>query len=230
VLAPVSDPSNPNPGSLNRPVHDANLGDVEFGVRYQFTDGHNGAPYLIAGVQAVAPTGRGPFSVPYDDIGNALQAATGAGFWGITPNVTAILPTDPAVLFGTLGYTFNLGRSFNTRIGPALVTHVRPGGEPNVSMGVALSLNPRVSISFGYAHTLALGTKTWLRTIDSNGNLGPLSESETRSLQLGRLLFGLSYRISPRKTINWALEAGVTDDAPDIRATLRIPIDFDIGG
>jgi hypothetical protein len=230
VLAPVSDPSTPNAGQLNRPVTDANLGDVEFGARYQLTNGRDGAPYLIAGVQAIAPTGRGPFSVPYDSLGNGLKAATGSGFWGITPNVTAILPTDPAVLFATLGYTFNLGRSYNTTIGPAHVDHVQPGDEPNASFGVAISLNPRTAISLGYAHTMAFGSKTKLRAIDATtGALGPVSFSKTRSLQLGRLLFGVSYRVSPVTTINWAVEAGVTDDAPDVRATLRIPINFDTG-
>jgi hypothetical protein len=230
VLAPVSDPSTPNAGQLNRPVIDADLGDVEFGARYQLTSGRDGAPYLIAGVQAVAPTGRGPFSIPYDSFGNALKAATGSGFWGITPNVTAILPTDPAVLFATLGYTFNIGRSYDTMIGPARVEHVSPGGEPNASFGVAISLNPRTAISLGYAHTMAFGTRTLLRTVDSQtGEPGPLTSSKTRSLQLGRLLFGVSYRVSPVTTINWAIEAGVTDDAPDVRATLRIPINFDTG-
>jgi hypothetical protein len=230
VLAPVSDPSTPNAGQLNHPVSDAHLGDVEFGARYQLTNGRDGAPYLIAGVQAIAPTGRGPFSVPYDSLGNGLKAATGSGFWGITPNVTAILPTDPAVLFATLGYTFNLGRSYDTTIASSHVEHVQPGDEPNASFGVAISLNPRTAISLGYAHTMAFGSKTKLRTVDATtGALGPVSFSTTRSLQLGRLLFGVSYRVSPVTTINWAVEAGVTDDAPDVRATLRIPINFDTG-
>lgn len=230
VLAPVSDPSTPNAGQLNRPVTSARVGDAEFGVRYQLNDGLHGAPYFIAGVQFVAPTGRGPFSVQYDELGNALQAATGSGFWGVTPNVTAILPTDPAVLFATLGYTFNLGRSFDRVIGPVRVEHVQPGGEPSASFGMALSLNQRAAISFGYAHTMALRARTKLRAINANDeSLGPITINRSRSLQLGRLLFGVSYRVSPSTTINWAVETGVTDDSPDVRATIRIPIGFDTG-
>jgi hypothetical protein len=40
---------------------------------------------------------------------------------------TAILPSDPVVLFGTLGYTMNIGRSVNTRIPPVIIDYVDPG-------------------------------------------------------------------------------------------------------
>jgi len=228
VLAPVADPNNPNAGQLDRAVTNANLGDVEFGFRYQFTNGHNGSPYLIAGVQAVVPSGIGPFSVPYDSLGNALKATTGAGFWGITPNLTAILPTDPAVLFATLGYTINIGRNVDKMIGPAFIEHVSPGGEPNASVGIAISLNPRTSISFGYAHTWVLGTRTRFETTNTQtGELGDETTIKTRDLQLGRLLFGISYRVNPKTTINWTVEGGLTADAPEVRTAIRIPFTFD---
>ena len=229
VLAPVADPSNPNAGQLDKAVNNGNLGDVDFGVRYQFTDGHNGSPYLIAGVQAIAPSGTNPFTVPRDSLGNALKAATGAGFWGVQPNLTAILPTDPAVLFGTIGYTYNFPNSPNSVIGPALIERVWPGGEPSASAGIAISLNPRTSISLGYAHTWVLGTKSRLRTFNTQtGEYNDPTTQKTRDLQLGRFLFGISYRVNQRTTINWSIEAGVTDDATDLRTTLRIPLTFDL--
>ena len=229
ALAPVVNNGSGADLGTDRSVANGNLGDVDFGLRYQFTDGRAGLPYLIVGVQAVAPTGTDPFGVPRDPLGNPLRAATGAGFWGITPNITAILPTDPAVLFGTLGYTFNFGRRIGRQIGPAIVDRVTPGGEPAASLGIAISLNPRTSISLGYAHTLALGTKTQLRTIDpQSGAVSDPMTIRTRDLQLGRLLFGVSYRTSPRTTINWNVEIGATDDATDLRTTLRIPLSFDI--
>ncbi|WP_294395450.1 hypothetical protein [uncultured Sphingomonas sp.] len=229
ALAPVVDNGDGSNVGTDRTVTDSNLGDVDFGARYQITDGQNGFPYLITGVQAVAPTGTDPFAVPRDTLGNPLRAATGAGFWGVTPNLTAILPTDPAVLFGTLGYTFNFGRNIERRIGSAIVERVTPGGQPAASVGIAISLNPRTSLSLGYAHTLALGTKTRLRTIDPrNGAESDAMTVRTRDLQLGRLLFGVSYRTSPRTTINWNLELGATDDATDMRTTLRVPLNFQL--
>lgn len=228
ALAPVVNQAMPGLG-VDRSVSNSNLGDIDFGARYQFTDGRNGFPFLIAGVQAVAPTGTDPFGVPRDPLGNPLQAATGAGFWGVTPTLTAILPTDPAVLFGTFGYTFNIGRDVGRWIGPAFLERVTPGGSPAASVGVAVSLNPRTSLSFGYAHTVALGTRTRLRTIDpQTGAMGDSMRIRTRDLQLGRLLFGMSYRPNARTTINWNVEVGATEDASDVRTTLRIPLSLDI--
>ena len=227
VLAPVANPSSPNAGQIDTPVTAGSIGDIDFGVRYQITNGHNGSPYLIAGVQAVAATGTDPFTVPRDQLGNALKAATGAGFWGVTPNLTAILPSDPAVLFATIGYTRNFGRNINSQIGSALIERVRPGDEPTASAGIAISLNPRTSVSFGYAQTWAFGTSTRVRTISStDGSLGPEMDTTSRSLQLGRFLFGVSYRTSPKTTINWNVEVGATQDAADVRTSLRIPFTF----
>jgi hypothetical protein len=228
VLAPVANPTQPNAGQLDRPVTGANIGDVDFGVRYQFTDGRNGAPYLIAGVQAVAPTGTDPFKVPRDALGNALKGATGAGFWAVTPNVTAILPTDPAVLFATLGFTYNFARDINRQIGAAFVERVAPGNQPSASAGIAIALNPRTSISLGYAQTWALGTRTRVRALDQTTQaLGDPMTTVSRDLQIGRLLFGVSYRTTPSTTINWNVEVGATDDAADVRTTLRVPFTFD---
>ena len=224
ALAPVVNNGATSPVGTDQHTVDGNLGDIDFGARYQITNGSAGFPYIIAGVQAVAPTGTDPFAVPRDALGNPLRAATGAGFWGVTPTLTAILPTDPAVLFGTLGYTVNFGRDIGRRIGTAIVDRVAPGGEPSASVGIAVSLNPRTSLSLGYAHTMALGTKTTLRVIDAQtGDVSAPMRVRTRDLQLGRLLFGVSYRTSARTTINWNLELGATDDATDLRTTLRIP-------
>lgn len=228
VLAPVANPNQPNAGQIDDPVTGTNIGDLDFGMRYQFTDGRNGAPYLIAGLQAVAPTGSDPFRVPRDSLGNALKAATGAGFWALTPNVTAILPSDPAVLFATLGYTYNFARNINRQIGAAYVERVMPGQQPSASAGIAISLNPRTSLSLGYAHTWAFGTKTRVRALNqTTQDLGDAMIARSRDLQIGRLLFGVSYRTAPTTTINWNLELGATEDASDVRTTLRIPFSFD---
>ena len=227
VLAPVANPSTPNAGQIDSPVTAGTIGDIDFGLRYQLTNGQNGSPYFIVGVQAVAPTGTDPFAVPRDALGNALRAATGAGFWGVTPNLTAILPSDPAVLFATIGYTRNFGRDINTQIGSAFIERVRPGDAPSASAGIAISLNPRTSISFGYAQTWAFGTATRVRTLNTTDmSLGPATDTKSRSLQLGRFLFGVSYRTSPKTTINWNVEVGATSDAADVRTSLRIPFTF----
>lgn len=227
VLSPVSTAPGSSTGTRDFAVHATGLGDIEVGVRYQALVGSEGHPYLIGGLQLLAPTGSSPFSAPRDSLGNATRSFTGAGFWGITPNVTALLPSDPALLFATLGYTVNFSRNINRSIGDTFIDKVRPGGEPSLSVGVGLALNPRTSISFGYAHTWSFGTWTRVRFMDRSlpvPALGDAVEGTSRDLQIGRLLLGVSFRTSETRTYNWNVEIGATDDAADVRTTLRIPL------
>lgn len=201
------------------------LGDIELSARYQLLAAHGGLPYLIGNLQVVTPTGGNPFNVPRRPTGEELEAATGAGFWGVSPSVTAILPTDPAVLFGTIGYTKNFGRSFGARIGDVLVDRVEPGDALSFSAGIGISLNQRTSINLGYAHSWAFGTKTWTRRLDQSSNpVGDPILQTSRDLQVGRFLFGMTYRATDRASINWSVEVGATQDATNMRSVLRVPL------
>lgn len=200
------------------------IGDLELSMRYQLTNARRGLPFLIANLQAVIPTGTDPFGVPRDALGRALRSATGAGFYGISPSITAILPSDPVVLFGTLGYTFNLSNDVNTIIPPVIVEHVDPGDAIAASAGIGISFNERTTINLGYAHTWAFGTLTRTRPLEPD-NINPdvVTTTTSRDLQIGRFLFGMTYRVSERASVNWSVEVGATDDAADVRTILRIP-------
>lgn len=207
------------------------LGDLELSARYQFVGARGGWPYLIGNMQVVIPTGSDPFNVPRSGSGDELKAATGSGFWGVSPSLTAILPSDPAVLFGTIGYTRNFGRSFGVRIGDAILDYVRPGDALSFSGGIGISLNQRTSINLGYAHSWAFGTRTVTRVVDTSRNVinGPF-EATSRDLQIGRFLFGMTYRVSDRASVNWSVEVGATRDATGLRSVLRIPLILLSGG
>jgi hypothetical protein len=232
VLAPIAGSENPpgsGAGTRDRASNDQGLGDVEFGARYQLTNGTGGWPFLIAGISAIAPTGSNPFKVPRDATGQPLKAATGAGFWGLSPSLTVLMPTDPAVLFGSLGYTVNFEERIGRYIGDTLIERVDPGDGPSASAGIGISLNQRTSLSLGYSHQWLFGTDTVVRVIDRTRTPPELTDpitNRTRDLQLGRFMFGVSYRASPSTTINWNVELGATDDATDVRTTLRIPFTF----
>jgi hypothetical protein len=212
-------------GEINQSTDDTGLGDIEFNARYQLFAARGDLPYLIANLQVTAPTGSSPFEVPRSFTGRALEAATGAGFWGISPSLTAISRTDPAVLFGSIGYTHNFSEDVDTLIPPVRLASVDPGDSVDASLGIGIALNQRTSFNLGYAHTWTFGstTEAFLLEPDANGSLGPIFQN-TRDLQIGRLLFGISHRANNRVTLNWSVEVGATDDAADIRTTLRIPI------
>lgn len=222
VLAPVAGSTGDDPAATrDSSASGSGIGDVELSARYQLASARRGLPFLIANLQVVAPTGSNPFEVRRDNAGLPLEAATGAGFWGVSPSLTAILPSDPAVLFGTLGYTRNFARNVSTTIGDVQIDRVDPGDAVSASAGIGISLNQRTSFNLGYAHSWVFGTKTRTRFADGSG--APVTAT-SRDLQLGRFLFGVTYRVSDRINLNWAVEVGATEDATDLRTVVRIPI------
>ncbi len=225
VVTPIVPGETPEP--IASSVNGTGIGDLELSARYQLLSGRPGRPFLIANLQGVIPTGESAFDVPRDALGRQLEAATGAGFFAISPSLTAILPSDPAVLFGTLGYTHNFGDDVNTEIGDLRIERVQPGGAISASFGLGVSLNQRTSFNLGYAHSWVLGTETKVRLRNPPENNDPgLITQNSRDLQLGRLLFGVTYRINNRANLNWAFEVGATEDATDLRAVIRLPVVF----
>ncbi len=229
ITAPVAGSTNDDLArTIDNSVNNSNIGDLELTARYQLNDGGRNTPFLIANLQATIPTGDDPFSIRRDQFGIPLESATGAGYYGISPSLTAILPTEPAVLFGTLGYTFNLAENVETIVPPVQIEKVDPGDQLAASVGIGLSLNDRTSINFGYNHTWAFSTKTWTRQLDEQTGV-PVGERElakSRDLQVGRFLFGISQKFSDKIQLNWSMELGATEDAPDVRVAFRLPIKF----
>lgn len=222
ILTPIDDPGNES-AVTDRSVTGTGIGDIELQARYQLTNARDGWPFLIGNLSLVIPTGSDPFAIERTPLGNPRKAATGSGFWAISPSVTAIVPTDPAVLFGSIGYTHNFSRSVDTLVPPIIISKVKPGRSLAFSAGIGVSLNPRTSLNLGYAHTWAFGTRTISRLIEPTPDWPGERSQGSRDLQLGRLLLGVSYQLNRRTTINWAVEVGATDDAADVRSTLRVP-------
>ena len=231
IVAPVAGSTNNDvAATIDSSVNGIGLGDLELTARYQFLDGGSGNPFVIANLQGVIPTGSDPFSISRDELGRPSKAATGAGFFGITPSLTAILPSDPVVLFGTLGYTFNLGKAVDTVIPPVRISYVDPGDAISASAGIGISFNQRTSLNLGYSHAWAFGTRTTTSLLEPGPNDPGTRDLISRDLQIGRFLFGVTYRATDRLSINWSVEVGATADAPDLRTSLRVPIALLTGG
>ena len=227
IVAPIAGSTNNDPAAtIDNSVDGTGIGDLELSARYQLIDGGNGSPFVIANIQGVIPTGSDPFAVSRDELGRATRAATGAGFYGITPSLTAILPNDPVVLFGTLGYTFNLAEDVDTAIPPVRIEHVNPGDAISASGGIGIAFNNRTTLNLGYAHSWAFGTTTTTSLLDPGPQNDPFTVSKSRDLQIGRFLFGVTHRVNDSFSINWSVDVGATDDAADLRTSLRIPFAF----
>lgn len=223
ILVPVAgDPEQ----TVNSSADGQGIGDLELSARYQLLSARAGRPFLIGNLQVVVPTGTSPFEVPRNATGGQLEAATGAGFWAVAPSLTVIMPSDPGVLFGTLGYTHNFGDNVDTTIPPVIIERVDPGDSLSASLGLGVSLNTRTSFNLGYAHSWVFGTTTRTRLLDPPPeDPGPRTMT-SRDLQLGRFLFGVTYRLNNRANLNWAVELGATEDATDLRTVIRLPVVF----
>ena len=194
------------------------FGDAEIGLHYQLNRGRR-FPYAIANLRAKAPTGRGPFDVRRDQSGLESELATGSGFWTIEPSMTFILSSDPAVLFGNVGYQANLSASPNEMIGTAVVREFRPGDAIRTSLGLGLSLNERLSVNFAYDQSYFFESETIADLIQDGASVTTVSTQPATTV--GSFLFGGSYAVTDRLRINFNSALGATDEAPDARVTLR---------
>jgi hypothetical protein len=188
------------------------LGDVEFAARYQMNRGSEDSAFYVGTLRVKTRSGKSPFEVAIDPATNLeRELPTGSGFWGVQPQMTWILPSDPAVLFGSVSYLYNIKRDVGNGFGT-----VSPGNAIGFNFGMGLSLNEKFSISVGYDHS-SVGAPR------QEGNFtNVLAVAST--VQLGTLLLGGSYRLSRFTTVNVSVGVGVTRNAPDLQLTLRIPL------
>jgi hypothetical protein len=201
-------------------LREQGIGDVEFEVRYQLNRPRPRRPIWIAGLRVKTDTGKSPFEIEFDEFGVATGLATGSGFWGIRPGINFLLPSDPVVIYGGASYLYHIPRDINRTIGDAFIGRVDPGDALSLNLGFGFALNPAFSYSLGYRHSYIFKTKTEIGT----------NVEKSNSLHVGSLNFGLSYRLTPKRTINFGFEFGVTSDAPDVSVTVRLPIRFGRGG
>ncbi|MBJ6727970.1 transporter [Geomesophilobacter sediminis] len=192
------------------------LGDIDFGVRYQLNRPEKGeGPYFIGGLRVKSATGKSPFDVKVDPNVTgpdgeplATELPTGSGFWSFQPSITGLFTSDPVAFFGTLSYMWNLQRT----VGGSTFD---PGDTVGFNVGAGIALNEKVSVSLGYDHVV-LG-KTKRNGIDLPG---------TMVTQIGTLLIGCSYRLNDKTSINFSLGAGLTPAASNVQLTLRVPYTF----
>ncbi len=198
-------------------IEGANLGDIDAGLAYQINEGRNGWPFFIGNLRYKANNAEGPFDVPYDSNNIARRLPTGTGFQTAEGSLTLIKVTDPAVLFSNVGYVYDIPRDINRDFHGAFIGKVSPGDAVNALVGLGFAINPDASFSLGYKHSYVF--PTYQDTISG----GVATRTSSGSSQVGSLIFGTSYTLTPSTSINFNVEAGVTNDAPDVHLIVRVP-------
>jgi hypothetical protein len=134
---------------------------------------------------------------------------------------------DPAVLFGSIGYSHSFGRKVTlveinqTEVPQGLVldprtvkTDLQPGDTISFGLGVALALNSQFSISFSFSDSITFRSEREGRKIDdSDQNSAQFTTGFTLALRRG---FAVDFRGS----------IGLTPDAPSFVFTLGFPMTF----
>lgn len=192
------------------------FGDEEATLRYQVNQSAGPGAIYIASLRGKLRTGMDPFEVTYIDNvrgpggeGIPEELPVGSGFYTVQPGITVIFPSDPAVIFSSLSYQWNVKRNI------AGVGTVNPGDAIGFNFGMGIGLNENLSFSLGYDHTV-VGTNKL-----DGARLG-----NSRTTQVGSMLFGASYRLSNRSTMNMSLGIGATTNAPDVQFTVKVPTNF----
>lgn len=199
-----------------RNVSGNGIGDVEFAGHYQLNDGLEGWPIFVGNLRVKTVTGTGPFDVDRTSAGEEDELPTGSGFWGVEPSITALFPSDPAVFYGNVGYLANISRDVDETVGGQRITDVDPGDAYRFSAGMGIALNDKASFSIGYQHDFIDETTS---TVDG-------VETDSETLNVGALNFGVNYQLYDNTQLNLSVSAGVTEDAPDATVAVRMPIEF----
>jgi hypothetical protein len=218
-------------GSATDAVFDATgkaIGDTELAARYQLNNGGPDQAFYVGTLRFKSRTGRDPFEVVTDCVtrclgnttgtGLPLGLPTGSGFYSLQPGITWLFPSDPAVFFGSFTYLKNFKRSNVSRKvinGEEFLGTVAPGDIIGFNFGMGLALNEKSSFSIGYDHSSIGRTK-------QDGVTVPGSVRT----QLGTLLLGYSFRVTPKTSLSVSVGAGMTRDTPDVTLTVRLPISF----
>ncbi len=207
---------------------DPTIGDVNVGVAYKFMDESANTPDAVFSVRVKAPTGKDPFGIKLvqatdnNNINYPESLPTGNGVWSITPGVSLVKTFDPAVLFGSLSYTYNMEESFDdisSTAGQKNPGKVKLGDSFQLGLGVAFALNEKMSMSFSVSDLIQRKSK-----IKYDG--GDWQSAVTSDANAGYFNVGMTIAATDHLTIVPNLSIGLTEDAPDFTFSLKFPYYF----
>lgn len=168
------------------------IGDIQGGLQYALFHETAHLPSVAVNFSVSAPTGEKRYLEYIDSWRNALS--NGSGHWMLSPGLSFVKTTDPAILFAGINYQY----AFKNKIDGY---EIQPGWGFDGYFGVGFALNEDLSLgtrlSFGYYDDMYVdGTR--------------IEGSSNEPLDLG---FTVSYRVTDdivaTPYVNW----GINDDA-----------------
>ena len=205
------------------------IGDVVASANYRLFGESGARPETVLNFGVTMPTGREPYGIPWTvlerDDDDFIRFAvpdhqpTGNGAWQASIGLAAVKTSDPAILFGNIGYTYSFKASFDDidnnpdTVNPG---DVKLGDSFYYGAGVAFAFNERTSFSMSLSNRLSARARTridgqpWLKVIGSDANAAMFN-------------LGVTYAMSQNATVVGLLGIGLTPDAPDFTLGFKIP-------
>jgi opacity protein-like surface antigen len=209
-------------------TRDPEIGDINVGVAYKFLDESQSLPDAVATLRIKAPTGKDPYGIKLrevpgnDNLSVPESLPTGNGVWSITPGISLVKTFDPAVLFGSLSYTYNMEDSFSDispQVNSKVPGDVKLGDSWQIGAGIAFALNEKMSMSFSFSDQFASKSKIK----PDGGDWQSISNSDYNAANFN---IGMTFAATDNLTIVPNLSIGLTDDAPDFSFSLKFPYYF----
>lgn len=224
-------------GLIERTVTSSGLGDVSGGISYRLLAETSSRPDVVVDVRGKAPTGRDPFGVELTEVegseGNLKipsSLSTGSGVWSATAGISVLKTIDPMVVFGSLNYYHNFKRHFPdlSEAPDDQPGEIHLGDSLQYGLGLAFALNDRSSIDASFTQRFINHSK--LRPdpapdADPNADI-PWTTVVGSEANVASLNLGATFSLSSRLTLLTNLAVGISEDAPDMEFTLRIPYQF----
>lgn len=216
-------------GLAEEKVTDNGVGDISGGISYRLIPESHSFPDVVINARVKAPTGRDPFGVELREVpgteGNLkvpTSLSTGTGTWAASGGISMLKTIDPMIVFGNLTYFHNFAHDFGdideaTGDQPG---RVAIGDAIQAGAGVAFALNEFSSLSTSFS--LRYGDETRLRHVGEEDWRTVVGSSST----VGILNLGATFAVSRKASILANIGVGVTDDAPDMTLSLRVPYRF----
>lgn len=177
------------------------LGDVTIGFSRQITAGGRW-PDLLASLRWKSSTGASPFDVLERGV-----PSVGTGYRSLNVALTGVRVVDPIVYFGTISFSHNAAHRESIGV-------IDPGNSFGLSLGMAIALNIRGSLSLSY-------DQQYTRRTRLDGEDVPGSYLTT-----GMFSIGGSFAVSDSRALDLSIAAGLTRDSPDIQVSASLPFRF----
>lgn len=175
------------------------LGDIDLSMSRQIGWEEGWKPDLIAAIGFKTKTGK---SYGHDIF-------LGSGHNAFRTALIASKSSDPAVIFGSLSYTYNFERTGIEGLGD-----IKPGDVIGYSLGTAIALSYQTAINFSFDNSVVMKSRR-------NGETVLDSFVNTANFRTG-----LNWAIDEHKSVNVSVSFGLTKDSPDVTVDIGMPIAF----